>query len=110
LLDLIPRKYGTRNELDVADLESREGDEDEDLDPYGFGDEEVGNDDERKREEEDEAAEEATGFDSDEHEVGEGATGDEQSAIEIGRNRLVGGTRALRYGREVSALLRRRHG
>jgi len=36
LLDLIPRKYGTRDELDVADLEASEGDEDEDLDPNGF--------------------------------------------------------------------------
>ena len=51
--------------MSVSDLEAGEGDEYEDLDSYGFRDNEVDEKDEREREEEDEAAEEAIGFNGD---------------------------------------------
>lgn len=59
------------------------------MDADGFGDEEVGEDDERERKEEDEAAEKATGFNGDEHEVRDGASGDEKRSVEIGGDGIV---------------------
>lgn len=55
------------------------------MDAEGFGDEEVGEDDDGEGEEEDKAAEKAAGFDGDEQEVREGASGDQESAVQIRR-------------------------
>lgn len=85
----IPGENGAWGEFDVADFETGEGDEDEDLDADGFGDEEVSEDDEGNGEEEEEAAEKASGFDGDEHEVRERAPGDEKSAVEVGGDGLT---------------------
>lgn len=68
----------------VANFEVREGDEDGDLDAKGFGEEEVGYDDEGEWEQKDEVAKEAAIFNSDEHEVRERALGDEDHAVEVG--------------------------
>ena len=107
---VLPRKYGTCGELDVADLETREGNEDEHLDSEGFGNEEVSYDDNREREEEDEATEEAAGFDGYKHEVRKRATRDKESSIKVSCDGLVRRTATCGYRREVSARFRWSHG
>lgn len=90
VLRVEPRQHGPRHDLDVADLESGEGEEYEGFDGRCFREEYVGEVDEGDGGEEEESSEDASGLESDEHVVREGTTGDEESAVEVGSHRLAG--------------------
>lgn len=71
---MIPGKNSARYQLDVADLESSEGDENEDLNTNSFGNEEIRYDDQRQRKKKDKTSKEASRFNGNKHEVGERAS------------------------------------
>jgi len=70
----LPCKNGARDEFDVLDLDTGEGDEDKDLDSERFGDEEISDDDDGKRKKKDQSTEETTCFNGHQHEVRERAS------------------------------------